>query len=368
MQNVPHLFSRIVVLQVAILALALRPMAVKAADGDQQIGQLHTCKLARGRMIEDCFLGYRTWGALNADQSNAILFPTWFSGNSSDMAQYLGADKMIDPAKFFLIAVDALGDGVSSSPSNSSDQHGTHFPTFTIGDMVDAEYRLATEVFHLKHLHAVMGISMGGMQTFEWMVKYPGFMDVAVPIVGSPRLTSYDLLLWQAEVEAAQDDPMFQGGNYMEKPKLPLVEFIHTMNLSTPAHYVRTVSREEYEHQQEEYYRKGILPFDANDWVAQLEAMIHQDVARGGPMEAAAKKVKAKVLIVAAAQDHMVNPQPALDFAPLVKAQTLVLESDCGHLSPGCESAKMYPVVKAFLEQGPREQGTEGTRKQEPRD
>jgi homoserine O-acetyltransferase len=331
-------------------AILAGPGRACAADGDQQIAQLHTCKLANSRQIDDCFLGYRTWGTLNAQQSNAILFPTWFSGNTGNIAQFVGADKMIDPAKFFLIAVDALGDGVSSSPSNSSDQHGTHFPPFTTADMVDAEYRLASEVLHLKHLHAVMGISMGGMQTFEWMVKYPAFMDVAVPIVGSPRLTSYDLLLWQAEVEAAQDDPMYQGGNYGERPKLPLVEFIHTMNLSTPVHYARTVSRDAYENEQQGYYLKGILPFDANDWVAQLGAMIHHDVAHGGAMETAAKKVKAKVLMVVASQDHMVNPQPAMDFAPLVHAQMLVLESDCGHLSPNCESAKMYPLVKAFLE------------------
>ena len=346
MRKIGWFFAPLFVLMIAVL---VAPVCATAADGDQQIGQLHTCKVAGGRQIDDCFLGYRTWGTLNADQSNAIMWPTWFSGNSNNLGSFVGADKMIDPAKFFLIAVDALGDGVSSSPSNSSDQHGSHFPTFTIGDMVDAEYRLATEVLHLKHLHAVMGISMGGMQTFEWMVKYPTFMDLAVPIVGSPRLTSYDLLLWQAEVEAAQDDPLFQGGNYSEKPKLPLVEFIHTMNLSTPAHYASTISRDEFEKEQEGYYKKGILPFDANDWLAQLEAMIHHDVANGGSMEAAAKRVKAKVLIVASAQDHMVNPQPALDFAPLVHAQMLVLESDCGHLAPGCESGKMYPAVKGFL-------------------
>jgi homoserine O-acetyltransferase len=342
--------ASLVLVSIAVLALALSHLQASAADGDQQIGQLHTCKLANNREIDDCFIGYRTWGTLNARQSNAILWPSWFSGNSNNIAAFVGADKMIDPAKFFLIAVDALGDGVSSSPSNSGDQHGTHFPQFTIGDMVDAEYRLATEVLHLKHLHAVAGISMGGLQTFEWMVKYPTFMDLAVPIVGSPRLTSYDLLLWQAEVEAAQDDPLFQGGNYTERPKLPLVEFIHTMNLSTPAHYARSITRDGYEKEQETYYKKGILPFDANDWLAQLEAIIHHDVAKGGAMEAAARKVKAKVMVVVAAQDHMVNPQPALDFASLIHAQTLVLESDCGHLATGCESGKMFPAVKTFLE------------------
>ena len=321
-----------------------------AADGDQQVADLDVCKLPFKREIEDCRLGYRTWGTLNPDRSNAVLFPTWFSGTSSDLAGFIGPDKMVDPAKFYVIAVDALGDGVSSSPSNSGSQHGTRFPTLTISDMVDAEYRLATEVLHLKHLHAVMGISMGGFQTFEWMVKYPAFMDLAIPIVGSPRLTSYDLLLWQAEIEAAQDDPLYQGGNYTQPPKLPLVEFIHQMNLSTPAHYARTVARNDYPKVQEGYYAKGILPFDANDWLAQLAAIVSHDVANGSTMESAAKKVKAKVLVVAAARDHMVNPRPALEFAVLIHATTLVLESDCGHLSPGCESDKMYPAVKAFLE------------------
>ena len=331
--------------QGAIMCLSARA----ANDGEQQFADLGVCKLARGRQIENCRLGYRTWGALNARRSNAILFPSWFSGNSNNLADYVGPDKMIDPSKFFLIAVDALGDGVSSSPSNSETQHGTRFPTISISDMVDTEYRLASDVLHLKHLHAVMGISMGGMQTFEWMVRYPEFMDVAIPIVGSPRLTSYDLLLWQSEVEAAQDDPMFQGGNYTQPPKLPLVEFIHTMNASTPAYYTRTVERSDYEGVQEGYYTKGILPFDANDWLAQLAAMIAHDVAHGGNLEDAAKKVKAKVLVVAATQDHMVNPQPALEFAPLIRARTLVLQSDCGHHATGCEMSKLAPAVREFL-------------------
>jgi homoserine O-acetyltransferase len=127
------------------------------------------------------------------------------------------------------------------------------------------------------------------------------------------------------------------------------VETLHTMNVSTPAHYAREVPPEKFASDYADYYRKGILPFDANDWLAQLEAMIHHDVAHGGSLEDAAKKVKAKVLVVVAAQDHMVNPKPALDFAPLINARTLVLESDCGHLSPGCEMSIMAPAVRAFL-------------------
>ena len=338
---------------VSILAAALMSAGAwgLATDGQQKFAELGTCKLVSGQQIEHCRLGYRTWGTLNSNQSNAILWPTWFSGNSGDIGANVGADKMVDPSKWFLIAVDALGDGVSSSPSNSEVQHGMGFPAFTTHDMVNAEYRLATETLGLKHLHAVMGVSMGGMQTFEWMVDYPDFMDLAIPIVGSTKLTGYDLLLWTTEEGVLKDDPAWKAGRYTEKPPMGEVQSIHQMNLTTPANYARTNPPDKFPSADAEYMSKGILPFDANDWLAQLEAMIHHDVAHGGSMEDASKKVKAKVLIIAAAQDHMVNPKPALDFGVMIGAKALVLDSDCGHLAPGCEADKVNPAVRAFLGQ-----------------
>jgi hypothetical protein len=78
------------------------------------------CALDSGKFIEPCLLAYRTYGRLNAEGSNAILFPTWYNGRSEDLKQLFGADKFVDTTKFFGVAIDALGDGVSSSPSISS--------------------------------------------------------------------------------------------------------------------------------------------------------------------------------------------------------------------------------------------------------
>jgi homoserine O-acetyltransferase/O-succinyltransferase len=337
---------------ILLLAVFAAPIAAtgQSTDGQLHYAELGACHLVSGQQIQHCRLGYRTWGTLNADKSNAILWPTWFSGQSKDIAGNVGPDKMVDPAKWYLIAVDALGDGVSSSPSNSTAQHGPAFPAFNTRDMVNAEYRLATETLGLKHVHAVMGVSMGGMQTFEWMVDYPDFMDMAIPIVGSTKLTGYDLLLWTVEEDALKDDPAWKNGRYTQKPPMGEVQSIHQMNLTTPTHYAREFPPEKFAAADAEYMSKGILPFDANDWLAQLEAMIHHDVAHGGSLDDAAKKVKAKVLVISAAQDHMVNPGPALAFAKLIGAQTLVLESDCGHLSPGCEADKVNPAVRNFLD------------------
>ena len=361
-----HAFRFILALLVSFAAFTVgraqqpAPAPQAVSDAQQQLADLGACQLENGQQITGCRLGYRTFGKLNADRSNAVLFPSYFSGTSSSLAGFVGAGELVDPSKYFVIAVDAFGDGVSSSPSNSTSQPGPLFPAFTTRDMVTAEYRLATETLGLKHLRAVMGVSMGGMQTFEWMVDYPTFMDVAIPIVGSPRLTGYDLLLWHAEEDALRSDPAWQNGHYTQRPPMGLVDAIHTMHLTTPANYAREHPPEKFAADYAAYYTKGILPFDANDWLSQLEAMIHHDVARGGSMSGASmptdslndaeNRVKARVLVVVAAQDHMVNPLPAEDFAKAIGARVFVLDSDYGHISFAYETDKLGPVVRAFLD------------------
>ncbi len=346
-----HAFLFLLAFSIAFAAITTGRAQQPAPNGQQQFADLGACKLENGQQITGCRLGYRTWGKLNADRSNAVLFPSYFSGTSDSLAGFVGADQLVDPSKYFVIAVDAFGDGVSSSPSNSASQPGPLFPAFTIRDMASAEYRLATETLGLRHLHAVMGISMGGMQTFEWMVDYPGFMDEALPIVGSPRLTGYDLLLWHTEEDALRSDPAWQNGHYAQRPPLGAVEALHTMNLTTPANYARLHPPDEFAADYAAYYTKGILPFDANDWRSQLEAMIHHDVARSGSMDDAESRVKARVLVVVAAQDHMVNPLPAEDFAKAIGAKVFVLDSDYGHISFSNETDKLGPVVRAFLDE-----------------
>jgi homoserine O-acetyltransferase len=101
---------------------------------------------------------------LNSDKSNVVLFPTWLAGTTQELIDMglIGPGKIADSSKYFIVAVDAFGNGVSSSPSNSRHQHNQAFPRFSIKDMVNAQHFLLTPYLHLPLLHGVISISMGG--------------------------------------------------------------------------------------------------------------------------------------------------------------------------------------------------------------
>jgi homoserine O-acetyltransferase len=323
-----------------------------ATAQDLQFAQLGDFKLESGEVIRDCRIGYRAFGKLNNDKSNAILFPTWASGTTEQIKlSQVGPGKLLDDTKYYVIAVDALGNGVSSSPSNSKLQPRMSFPKFTIRDMINTQYQLLTKVLGLNRVKAVIGVSMGGMQVFQWMVSYPNFMEKAIPIVGSPRLAPYDLLLWQAQIDAIVNDSAWNNGNYTENPARVAGAEFGALLLTTPEEYNKRVTRKQVFEELEK--AKKSPGFDSNNKIRQAQAMMALDVSSqfGESLERAAAEVKAKVFVIVATRDHVVTPGPALDFARLLRSKVLELEGDCGHLASSCESQKVKQAVAEFLEQ-----------------
>lgn len=310
-----------------ILPILLALAGVAAAAQEQQFADLKPYRI-----------GYRTLGTLNAEKSNAVLFPSWFGGNSQSLAFFAGKDKLVDPAKHLVILVDALGDGVSTSPSNTPG-----LAPFTIRDMVDSQYRLATEVFGIRKLHAVIGISMGGMQAFEWAVAYPGFAGRIVPIIGSPKLSTPDLLLLQAELSAIE---AAVAGGIDPRTVMPAVMAMHAFASRTPEY---TASQQNFAKMKEGFAKPGLHPLD---WASQLRAILGQDVGHGGTLEKAAAGVTAKMLVVVATQDHMVNPKTSLEFARIGGFETGLLTGNCGHAALICELGRLSEIVRNFLERG----------------
>jgi homoserine O-acetyltransferase len=317
--------------------------AISAFAQEQQFANLGDFKLQNGGVIRNCRIGYRTFGTLNRDKSNAIVFLTWAGGTTEQLKSSIGPGRLIDSASYYVVAIDALSNGVSSSPSNSRLQPRMRFPEFSLRDTVATQHELLTRVLDIHHVKAVVGISMGGMQTFQWLVSYPDFMEKAIPIVGSPRLAPYDLMLWQAQIDALMRDRDWKGGNYSVNPARALDFAFGELLLTTPTDYNRRKTREDVfadlAKAQNDAHR-----FDANDKIRQTQAMMKLDI----PLESA-KTVKAKVLVVVAKYDHVVTPGPATQFATLLGAKLLTLDSDCGHLATTCETRLITEAIANFL-------------------
>jgi homoserine O-acetyltransferase len=331
-----------------------RPAAAQVSSGGgiQQFAEFGDFKLHDGGVIHEFRIGYRTMGKLNSSKSNAVLWPTWVGGKSQDLLPFIGPGNVIDTSNYFVVLVDAIGNGISSSPSNSKRQPLMKYPQFTIRDMVEAEHLLCTDVLHLSHLHAVVGSSMGGMQTFEWIVAYPDFMDIGIPMSGSPQSTSFDKLFWTTQIDAVELDPAWNHGNPTDPlgRGFALSEEIGSMNGTSPSYRAVHTSPQDFDLFLAEIRKnaKGDAG-TASDQIRQRQAIIALDIPSelGLTLEQAAKRVHAKLLVVIAVQDHIVNPRPAIEFAAAANAPVVRLNSTCGHQSFTCIS--LGPTVASFL-------------------
>ncbi|GAB3643137.1 alpha/beta fold hydrolase [Spirosoma arcticum] len=309
----------------------------------QRFADLGDFRLENGQTIRNCRIGYRTYGRLAANRSNAILVPTWFGGTSAGKAFVANPGGLADSTMYFTIVVDAIGNGVSSSPSSSTAQPGAQFPQFSIRDLVRSQYELVTKTLKLTHLYAVTGISMGGMQSFEWAVSYPDFVDKIVPIVGTPKQSSYDKLFWGTQLT------ILERGNFSAEA-MRTVGDLHELNLSTPGYYLSHLKAED----EPDFVRKAEMRYgglDPFNWASQLRAMIGQDIYRGRTPAELKSTIKAKLMIIVATQDHMVTPGPATELARALQVPLVELTGECGHLATSCEEAKVRTEISKFLGQ-----------------
>jgi homoserine O-acetyltransferase/O-succinyltransferase len=348
------LASAAVLLIAAFFSIVTHAQEQKPAPPPLQYASFGDFKLQSGQTIHNFRLAYRTAGTLNAAKSNTILWPTWLGGKSEDLAGYVGPANVADTSKYFVVTIDAIGNGVSSSPSNSKEQSRLAFPEFTIRDMVEAEHRLATETLHVAHVHAVMGISMGGMQTFEWLIAYPDFMDVAIPMAGSPQSTSYDKLEWTTQIDALEADPEWKDGKGT-KPMIAgyrVFSEIGSLQITSPAYRVAMTPTGDFA----AFLTKTTSEHAGNalnacDDIRQRQAIMSLNLpAEFGAASIAdvAKRTHAKLFVVVSPEDHMVNPEPAIAFADAIGAPILRLDTSCGHLALDCVS--IGPIVAGVLD------------------
>jgi homoserine O-acetyltransferase len=310
-----------------------------AGEAPHQRFELGDFRLENGQVIEKGFLTYVTHGSLNEERNNAILVLPALMGTHHRHDFLIGPGKALDPEKYFIIAADTLGNGRAISPSNSETQPGMKFPQFSIRDMVNAQHRLVTEGLELDRLLAVVGLSMGGMQTYQWGVSYPDEMAALIPIVSMGRTTPWVTAIWESQRQAIMADAAWAGGNYAEQPERGLRAAAAALEI-----WVRHwdwMDREFTDNSQvigwlDEQTAQTVKLWDANNFIYQTRAEDLHDIAQGKDYAAALRRIEARTLLLPGNRD-LLHPAADSRFAAthIPKATLVEIDSDQGHMASG---------------------------------
>jgi homoserine O-acetyltransferase len=311
--------------------------------GGRRFVTIGALDLERGGHLPSVRIAYETWGTLNADRSNAILVlhaltgdshvtgmpgpghPTagWWSAN-------VGPGRPVDTDEWFVVAPNMLGgcQGTTGPASHSplGREWGTDFPFVTIRDQVAAQVAL-TDRLGIDRWFAVVGGSMGGMQSLEWAVGHPERLD-RVAVLAAPASSRADqIALNSVQIEAVRMDPAFADGAYYEAADgdgphrgLALARRMALLNYRSPS---------ELNERFERSWQSGITPlggggryavesyldfhgnkftrrFDANSYITLVEAMNSHDVGRDrGGVLAALAMATAKALVLGIESDRL---------------------------------------------------------------
>jgi homoserine O-acetyltransferase/O-succinyltransferase len=311
-----------------------------------QLYRIGDLALENGEIIKDFSISYVTHGALNANKSNAILMVTAISGNHHRLDFLIGPGKALDTNKYFVICTDAIANGLTTSPSTSIAQPRMKFPKFLIRDMVASQHKLLTEHLGINHVIAVIGPSMGGMQTLQWGVSYPEFMDSLVAIVPLAKTPAWTVTVLEATRKAIMLDPAWKNGEYDAPPEQGIRLWRDILNFL--AARSPEVSRDQFDNPLDilgylQAQETGLIKaFDANDWIYQTWAYEKHDIGTtpgfNGDTTRALRVIKAKTLILVGTKD-LLNPEwEPVDAARIirdVRVTTISPGTVTGHASAG---------------------------------
>lgn len=330
---------------------------------DYEIFDLGDVALQKGATLRDAKLAYKTYGTLNARKDNVILQPTWYSGQHTDVEWTIGEGMALDPAHYFIIVPNMLGNGLSSSPSNTPPPYDrARFPNVTACDNVRLQHRLITRKFGIERIKLVTGWSMGALQTFHWGCLYPDMVERIVPTCGSAKCSRHNFVFLEGVKAALTADDAWNGGWYEAPP---------TKGLRAMARVYAGWGFSQTFYRIEEDLKLGfsslddfLIAFwegffihkDANNLLAMLWTWQNGDIGDneiyGGDFRKALGAIKAKAFVMPGRTDLYFPPEDSeIEVAHMPNAELRVFESSYGHFA----SSALNPADVAFQNEAIKE-------------
>ena len=354
--------------------------------------------LQNGERLHGYELVFETYGALNADKSNAILICHALSGHhhaagfhSPDDAKpgwwdaCIGPGKAIDTDQFFVLSLNNLGGCHGSTGPNSVDPStgkifGPSFPNVVVKDWVASQAHLADHL-GIQKFAAVIGGSLGGMQAMQWSIDFPERLYAAVLIASAAKLSAQNIAFNEIARQAITTDEDYCAGDYRQFNKNPekglmLARMVgHVTYLSEDGmktKFGRDVKSGDFERganvefQVESYLhyqgRAFTQYFDANTYLLMTRALDYFDPARefDGDLTRALEKTTAKFLVLSFSTDWRFSPERSQEIVDaLIRARknvaSVIIESEHGHDSFLLPIDRYTKVLSAFLQRSFKE-------------
>lgn len=301
--------------------------------------------LQSGAALPGARLLYKTYGNLNAERSNAILFPTRFGGTHEQNEFLIKPGMALDPERYFIIVPNMFGNGVSSSPSNTPDPHGRGaFPDITIYDNVRLQHRLITEALGLERFAMVVGWSMGAQQAFQWAALYPDMVPRLACLCGTAKTAEHNRVFLESLRAAIVADCNFKDGFYDAPPLAGLravgriyAGWAYSQDWYRARGY-QTLGFNTLDEYLVGYWDTLYEARDANNIMAMTWTWIHNDISAnevfGGDLAKALGAINARTLLMPCETDlYFRTADNAAELEHLKNGDLVEIPSYWGHMS-----------------------------------
>lgn len=189
-------------------------------NNDYQIFDAGNVVLQSGRTFRHMTLAYKTFGTLNADKSNVIVYPTSYSAQHYDTQFMVGEGAALDTSQYFIIIPNLFGNGLSSSPSNTPwPDTGDRYPNVTYYDAVHVQRRMLEELWGIKRVALVYGWSMGAMQAYHWAALFGDAVERIAVVCGTARCSPHNQVFIDGVRHALMADPAYCDGVFTSRPE-----------------------------------------------------------------------------------------------------------------------------------------------------
>lgn len=309
---------------------------------EHQIFEAGNVVLQSGLTFRGAKLAYKTYGELDKSRANVVIVMTPFGSHHTDIEWFIGPGRAIDTQRYFIVALNLFGNGLSSSPSNTLPPYnGSRWPDFTITDNILVQERMLKEVFGIEEIQLAYGFSMGGIQALHWGALFPDKVRRIAAVCGAARISDHNFVFLEGLKAAMHGGRNREGATtFPADSSLRAVGRIFAGWAVSQAFYREELWRSLGCSSVEDYivsvWEASFLRRDPDNLLAQIWTWQHADVSGNsiyrGNLSAALGAIRARAMIMPSESDLYVHVEDSrIEAGMMPNAELRPIPSKWGH-------------------------------------